>query len=184
MMQPLKESTYAGDNLNKYNDYYVLLIGIIGAIITLVGLTQLFAQVFFVIGSSLLLITAIYFRLIYFIALELILLAGHGVILLEISTALQIAVPVLLCGQLLVFYYLSNQLNTLIILIGILGIAFLSIGFAYENQWVFFLGSSAIAFYAFSTATKNKITLVWACLNTLFAIITITKIGLTFYYLP
>ncbi len=135
------------------------------------------AQVYYVIGSILLLLTSLHFRLIYFIALELILIAGHGAILLHIGNTLQIALPVLLSLQLLIFYLLSGQLNNFFLLIGISGIAFLSIGFAYENQWVFFFGSISIAIYAFYCTFQGKsITLLWAVLNSLFALIAVYKL--------
>ncbi|HHF7347292.1 TPA: hypothetical protein ACPSKE_000450 [Legionella feeleii] len=161
----------------KTQDELFLLIGIIGSIILLVGLTQTPAQSYYVVGSLLLLFTSLHFKLIYFIALEMILIAGHGAILLGIGTALQMALPILLCLQLLCFYLLSGQINNFFLLIGIIGIAVLSVGFAYENQWVFFAGSLAVAIYAFYSAYKGKrITLLWAFLNSLFALIAILKL--------
>jgi hypothetical protein len=119
----------------------------------------------------LLLFTALHFRLIYFIALELILIAGHGAGLLHIGTTLQIAMPILLTLQLLAFFFLSGQLNNIFLLIGITGIALHSVGFVYENQWIFFFGSLSIAVYAFYTAYKGKkVALLWAILNTLFTL--------------
>jgi hypothetical protein len=156
--------------LNKKTlDYLFLALGILGSIITLYGLTKYPAQAYFVAGSSLLLMTAIHFNLVFFIALELILIAGHGTILLNIGSIIQVALPLLLCVQLLFFYYISGQLNNIFLLIGIIGIGLHSIAFAYENQWIFLIGSSAIAIYAFSLADKNKYTLLWAALNTIFA---------------
>lgn len=176
MTQPPKAFTYAGKTPFATKDYLFLLIGILGGMMSLYGLSQSPAQLYYVAGSSCLLVTAIYFRLLFFIALEIILISGHGAILLGIGSVLQFAIPVLLCLQLLVFYYLSNQINNLSILIGIAGIAVLSIGLAYENQWVFFSGSSAIAFYAFSSRSKNNIAWLWGILNILFALIAIIKI--------
>lgn len=110
-------------------------------------------------------------------ALEVIIMAGHGATLLGIGSALQWALPVLLCAQLLFFYFMSGQLNNIFLILGIMGIAILSIGFSYENQWIFFLGSSLIALYAFYMAYKEKsINLLWAILNTLFALIAILKL--------
>lgn len=173
-----KGFTYAGELVNiRKKDELFLLIGIIGCLILLFGLMQTPAQKYYVIGSALLLLTSIHFKLIYFIALELILIAGHGAILLGIGTTLQLALPVLLCIQLLSFYFMSGQLNNFFLLIGIAGIAILSIGFAYQNQWVFFLGSFSVAIYAFYTAYKGKtVTLLWAILNTLFALIAILRL--------
>ncbi|WP_242604557.1 hypothetical protein [Legionella fairfieldensis] len=164
-------------NLNKL----FILSGIVGSFILLFGLTQNPAQIYYVIGSSLLLFTALYFQLIYFIALEIILISGHGAILLGIGPVLQLALPVLLTIQLLLFYFLSGQLNNLFLLIGIGGIAFLSIGFSYENQWIFFFGSISIAIYAaYCVYKKQLIVLLWAILNTLFAIMAILKLNFPF----
>lgn len=158
-------------------DKLFLSSGIVGAFVLLFGLSQNSAQLYYVIGSLLLLFTSLHFRLIYFIALELILISGHGANLLHFNTSIQLALPILLSIQLLCFYLLSGQLNNFFLFIGILGIAFLSIGFAYANQYVFFFGGLSIAVYAFYTTYRGKsITLLWAVLNTLFALIAIYKL--------
>lgn len=157
MTQQQKASIYAGNKMSlTFRDYFFLLVGIAGAIITLYGFTQFNAQAYYVAGSSLLLITAIYSRLVFFIALELILIAGHGAILLGIGSILQFAIPVLLCIQLLTFFYLIGQLNNIYLLIGIVGIGSLSIGFAYANDWIFFIGGVSLAIYAFSIVKKIR----------------------------
>jgi hypothetical protein len=161
----------------KIQDGLFLFCGIVGACILLSGLFYGPAQLYYVLGSILLLFTALHFKLTYFMALELILISGHGAILLEFSNHLQIALPILLSVQLLFFYLLSGQLSNVFLVVGISGIALLSIGFAYANQWVFFLGSISIAIYAFYTAYQGKpITLLWAILNTLFALTAVVKL--------
>jgi hypothetical protein len=165
-------------NIKKIKDSLFLIVGLLGGFILLLGVTHTPAQKYYVLGSALLLITSIYFRLIYFIALEMILMAGHSVILLGIGSILQIALPILLCIQLLLFYLMSGQLNNIFLIIGVTGIAVLSVGFAYENQWIFFIGSLSIAIYAFYTAFQGKtVTLLWAILNSLFAVIAILKLA-------
>lgn len=162
---------------SNIKDILFLLAGIVGSIILFIGLATAPSQLYYVVGSTLLLFTSLHFRLIYFIALELILVAGHSATLLHIGTALQIALPILLTVQLLAFYFLSGQLNNIFLLIGIAGIALHSVGFVYENQWIFFFGSLSIAIYAFYVAFKDKkIALLWAILNTLFALFTIHKL--------
>lgn len=163
-----------------FKNYFFIFIGIIGSLITLCGLSQDPAQMYYVIGSSLLLATAIYFQLFYFIALELILIAGHGTILLDVGSVLHLALPLLLCIQLMVFYFLSGRLNNVFLIIGVVGIALISAGFAYNNQWVFFSGSTGIAIYAYYSAQKNKACLLWAIVNTLFAIISLVRIVIPF----
>ncbi len=161
----------------KIKDYLFLLSGIIGSCILFLGLTKSPPQLYYVIGSTLLLFTALHFRLIYFIALELIIIAGHGASLLHIGATLQIAMPLLLTLQLFAFYLLSGQLSNVFLLIGIAGIAFHSIGFTYVNQWIFFFGSISIAIYAFYVYFKGKkVALLWGILNSLFALTTVYKI--------
>lgn len=163
--------------MNKsYKDYFYLFIGIIGSLITLIGYIFSLTQIYFVVGSSLLLILAIHFGLLYFIALEMILIAGHTTVILGIGAILQLALPVLLCVQLLFFYYFIGRLNDIFLIIGIFGIAIISVGFAYENQWIFFAGSTAISIYAFHNWIKNQPALLWAILNTLFSLTAIIKI--------
>lgn len=177
MTQQPKASIYAGNKMPlTFRDYFFWMLGIVGAIITLYGFTQTNAQAYYVTGSSLLLLTAIYSRLVFFIALELILIAGHGAILLGIGSILQFAIPVLLCVQLLIFFYLIGQLNNIFLLIGIVGIASLSIGFSYANEWIFFIGGISLATYAFSIVKKNPLVLLWAVLNSLFALIAIINV--------
>lgn len=166
----------------KQKDIVYLSLGILGSLISLCGLWLQPAQIFYILGSSLLLLTAVYFEIFYFIALELILIAGHGTILLQIGSILQIALPTLLCLQLLFFYFLSGRLNTIYLITGIVGIAFISVGFAYNNQWVFFGGSMAVAAYAFFISKKHRIALLWAVLNSLFAIIALFRIAIALYH--
>lgn len=154
----------------------IILIGIFGAAITMIGNFYAPAQVFYVAGSALLLITASYFQLLYFVTLEIILLAGHGAVLLKTGPTLQVAIPFLLTFQLLIFYVMSGGLNKVLLLIGILGIAALSIGFAFQNQLIFLFGSAAIAAYAFDMSGKTKPALIWAILNSFFAILSLYKI--------
>jgi len=188
MILRLKGSIYAGDNLStnttsiKQKDMFYLSLGIVGAIISLCGLVLQPAQIYYVLGSSLLLVTAVHFELFYFIALEIILIAGHGTILLDIGSILQLALPALLCLQLLIFYFLSGRLDTIFLIIGIIGIAFISVGFAYNNQWIFFAGSTAIGIYAYHDAQKTTYSLLWAVLNTLFASIALYRIITAWYH--
>ncbi len=165
---------YAGKlrNQNRKSAFFTL-IGVIGACTVLFGFIHTQEQAYYVAGAGLLLITAMYFKLTYFIALELILLAGHGAILLGIGPVLQVVLPILLSAQLLIYYILSGELRGVFHVIGIVGIALLSIGFSYANVWVFFLGSSAIAIYAFYRVYQGKlIAMIWAILNSFFAIVT------------
>jgi hypothetical protein len=162
-------------NTESKNKLFVF-IGIIGALTDLFGFTQT-TQGFYVLGSVFLLITALHFKLFYFIALEIILIAGHGAVVLGIGPTLQAALPALLCLQLLVYYLLSGQLNNIVKLIGIAGIALLSIGFSFNNEWVFFFGSLAISiFSAHHVYYKNRVALIWLILNIMFVLIAVKNL--------
>jgi hypothetical protein len=165
-------------SVNKWQVPLFTFIGILGASTVLYGLlTQPVAQVYYVTGAAMLLLTAIYFRLTFFVALELILIAGHGAILLGIGQVLQAGIPILLTTQFLAYYLLSGQLNNIFRLIGIIGIALLSIAFAYENQWIFLYGSLAVSIFAFyQVYQKRWAALLWAALNSIYAVIAAYKI--------
>ncbi|KGP63863.1 membrane protein [Legionella norrlandica] len=134
------------------------------------GRNQTPPQAYYIFGSFALLITAIHYKLIYFIALELILAAGHTSILLGIGPYVGLALPLLMCLQLLVFYLMIGKENSIFLLIGIVGIALLSMGLAYNNQIIFFSGSSGVAIYAYYNAYKGQyISYLWGVLNTILA---------------
>lgn len=183
MMQWAKGFISNGSFLSmlKPKDAVYIAIGLLGASLTFLGLflPQPYAQVSFVAGSSVLLITALYFKLIYFIALEMIVISGHGAILFDIGLKLQIALPILLSLQLLFFYYMSGQITNLFILIGIAGIAFMSVGFAYQSPIIFFLGSLTVATYSIYEAKKNPPAWIWGGLNILFSLVTLYRLVLT-----
>lgn len=161
----------------KHQATIFFTIGILGAITILCGLTQPFPQIYYVTGASLLLITAIYFQLTFFVALELILLAGHGAILLGIGPVLQAVIPVLLSLQFLAYYLMSGRLENIFRLIGITGIALLSIGFAFQDAWIFFFGSLGIATYAlYQVYQGERAAWLWAIINLIYASISGFKI--------
>lgn len=170
-MQFPKAFSYDGDKLKPLSLFFYL-VGMVGAVILLHSLSINKPQLGYIIGSSFLLSTAIYFNLFFFIALELILISGHTAIMLGVGSYLQLALPVLLCTQLLVFYYLSDMLNNPYRILGIIGIAMLSIGFAYNHAFVFISGSLCISTFSFYAAFKGRYPCyIWAILNFLFAII-------------
>ena len=164
--------------MNKYaQETLIYFTGILGGLTILYGITQTSPTFYFVFGSACLLVTALYHKLTYFIALELILMAGHGAILLGIGTVSQIVLPILLCVQLLTYYLLSGQLNNIFLFIGIIGTALLSIGFSYTNQWIFFLGSLAVAIYSFFKVHQGiRIAFLWGALNTVFVVVALYKL--------
>ena len=171
-MPLLKEFYFAGNSMNRNGQSPLyLLAGIIGALFAIYTLREEAPQIYYVIGAALLLTTAIYFKLIYFIALELILIAGHGAIFLGIGPVLQVVIPILLCVQLLIYYLLSGQLKNIYRLMGAIGIALLSIGFGYKSQWVFFFGSLLVAIYAiYQVYRGHKVALLWGILNMVFVL--------------
>lgn len=159
-----------------YEQRYVML-GILGALIILYGHSQSFSQSYYIYGSFALLITAIHYKLVYFIALELILAAGHSAVLLGVGPYTQFALPILLSFQLFVFYLMLGNKNNIFLLMGIVGIAFLSLGFAYNNQWIFFSGSLFVSLYAYYSAFQGKYpSFIWAVLNSIFVLFALSKI--------
>ncbi|MCL9685580.1 hypothetical protein [Legionella maioricensis] len=164
---------------NFYYDNKYIALGIIGSLIILYGYGQDYPQTYYIFGSFALLATAIHYKLLYFVALEIILAAGHLAILLGVGRYTQMALPVFLCLQLLIFYLMVGKENSIFLLIGIVGIALHSLGFAYNDQWIFFSGSLFIAIYAYHIAYKGRYpAYVWAILNTLFALLALYKIFL------
>lgn len=163
---------YVGDYIQSHKKHvFFLLLGSIGAVFILYGLIQHPSQPYYVMGSSLLLVTAIYFNLIYFIALEIIILSGHGATLLGIGPVIQVILPILLSMQLFVYYWLSGGLTNIYRFLGIIGIALLSIGFSFEYAWIFCLGSLCVAIYATHSAYRGEpAATIWAIFNFCIAI--------------
>lgn len=162
---------------NFYNENKYWAPGIVGALFLLYGYSQSYPQTYYILGSFALLLTAIHYKLVYFIALELIIAAGHSAVLLGIGPFTQFALPVLLCFQLFIFYLMVGKENSIFLLIGIVGIACLSLGFPYKNEWIFLSGSIFVAIYAYYSACKgNHPSYIWAVLNTVFAFIALYKI--------
>ncbi|WP_367605681.1 hypothetical protein [Legionella sp. W05-934-2] len=152
-------------------DRLFIFIGILGALTTFSGLFTIYSHPFYIVGSFLLFLTALYFRLFFFVALEIIFISGHTAALLGIGMILQVALPVLLSFQLLFYYLFSGETSDFSIIIGILGIALFSVGFSIASQWVFMLGSLSISTYAYFNLEKsNKISLIWLILNLMFAL--------------
>lgn len=147
------------------------LLGIVGAITVFFGFFQPNSQTYYLVGSSLLLATAIYYQLVYFIALELIIIAGHGAIVLGIGSIIQLTLPILLCLQLFIYYLLSKQLDSPFRVIGIVGIALISIGLSYGNDWLLLSGAICVVMFAcYDVSQGKKIALLWAILNSSFVV--------------
>ncbi|STY29205.1 Uncharacterised protein [Legionella wadsworthii] len=162
-----------------------IFIGLIGSLIILYGLLiyfgttppKLHSQLYYFIGGLALLLTAIYFRMLYFIALQLILIAGHAAILLGSGPYTQFFLPILMCCQLLTFYLMFGRENSVFLILGIFGIALLSMGFAYNDKWIFFSGSTFVAIYAYYSGYKGiPPSYIWAILNTVIALLALYRI--------
>ena len=155
----------------------ILILGILGALIILYGTTQKPPQVYYITGAVALLVTAAYFRLLYFIALELILIAGHFAILLGSGPYTQFALPVLLSCQLLVFYLMYGKENIVFLILGIWGVAVLSVAYAFDNHWIFLIGSTFIATYSYYNGFKGLYpAYIWAFLNTSLILLSLYKL--------
>jgi hypothetical protein len=67
--------------------------------------------------------------------------------------------------------------NSVFLVLGIIGIALLSIGFAYDYQWVYFTGTIFVATYAYYSGYKGlHPSYIWAALNTALAFLTLYRI--------
>lgn len=158
---------------------FYLTLGVIGACITLYG--YLFqtsdSEIYYIIGSSALLVTALYYKLFYFVALEFILIADHLAAWFGSGIHTQISLPILLCLQLIIVYSMIGQSNLLFLIIGILGIALLSVGLSYHCNWLFFFGGLFIALYAYYNGYNGqKAAYLWAALNSIFTILALYHI--------
>ena len=174
-----KAFTFAGNPINSFSKSAASgVAGCLGACLIVIGfLLDNPLQIYYVVGAALLLIKALFFKLTYFIALELIIIAGHGAIFFGIGPILQIVILILLSFQLLVYYLLSGELQTIYRLIGIAGIALLSIGFSYTNCWIFLFGNLFVASFAYYSVYKGKrIALIWAILNTVLVLSLLLKL--------
>ncbi|MFJ1267454.1 hypothetical protein ACD661_02665 [Legionella lytica] len=161
---------------NIYENKY-LFLGVLGALIVLYGTTQWPPQPYYIIGAIALLGTAIHYKLFYYVALELILIAGHLAIVFGSGRYTQLALPILLCFQLLIFYLFLAKESSIFLLFGICGIALLSVGFAYDQQWIFGTGSSFIAIYSYYSGSRGRSpAYIWAVLNSIFALLSVYKI--------
>lgn len=161
---------------NIYENKY-LVLGIIGAFTVLYGTTQWPPQPYYIAGGLALLLTAIHYKLFYYVALETILIAGHLAIIFGSGRYTQFALPMLLCLQLLIFYLMLGKENRFFLLLGICGIALLSVGFAYEQQWIFGTGSTFIAIYSYYSGYKGRYpAYIWAVLNSIFSLLSVYKL--------
>lgn len=162
--------TYDGNMEQRLTDKQSYLIGLIGGLLLFSGKFNATPQYIWIFASMMLLVCAAHFKLVYFIALELILIAGHLAILLGLGNYLQMSLPILLCFQLIVYYIISDYWRDFFVIPGVIGIAILSIGFAQEESIYFLTGSILIATYAFAEARNKPAALIWAYINTLFTI--------------
>lgn len=161
------------------NDKRSAALGVLGALITLYGHSQSHPQLYYILGSFCLLLVAVHYKLVYFVALELILATGHTAVLLGVGLYARVALPILLCIQLLLFYLMLGKKTSIFLLLGIVGIALMSLGFAYNHQWVFFIGSTCIAAYAYYCVYQSKHynpCIIWAVLNTIFAFFSLYQV--------
>lgn len=151
-----------------------LFFGIIGAVALLAGNLFLDSDaryLVFLIGSGLLLITAIVYRQLYYIFLELILVSGSATSFLNFNSIVRGAIPMLLSLQVFLYFFMLGRFREKSLLIGCIGIALLSIGFAVANYWIYLFGSALVAIYSFLIYLKGvKVALLWTILNTCFTL--------------
>jgi hypothetical protein len=163
-------------------DYIVILLGVVGVLFNIYGQTLAYPQPYYVAGSFLLLVVAVYFHLLFFTGLEAILLSGHFALMLDLNYRIQFALPILLCLQLVVYYLYVGRLKSMSVWFGLTGIAFLSIGFSYHRQWVFLVGSIFITLYSFRKVRETAgLSIIWGILNAFFTIFVAIKLYLQYF---
>lgn len=155
-------------------DALCLIFGIIGSAIlvyAVIFIDTASVHTFYAIGSALMLVTALRFKLNFFIALETILLSGHGASILQINPLVAVSLPILLSIQFIIYILLSGLLTTIFPIIGTIGIACISVGFIVNNQLIFFIGGLSIACYGYYLSLNGKpVALLWAVTNAIFTI--------------
>ena len=85
-------------------------IGIWGDLFILFGSTQAYPKPFYIIGGIALLITAMHYKLVFFVALEVIIVTAHlAIVLSGVGPYIQVALPALLCFQLFIFFLMIGK---------------------------------------------------------------------------
>ena len=167
-----------------------LILGITGSLFKLFGYFILafgagdehLKFLLYLIGTILMLITAVSKKSTYFILLETVLLAGFGSILFGFGRVLQIAIPLLLSSQVLIYYLLSNRFKDLNLMIGVFGIAILSCSFAVDGNLIYLLGSILISYYSYYLYKEGReLAWIWLILNIIFIFISGYEFSLEYF---
>lgn len=151
-----------------------VIIGVVGMLIAMVGNLLPFSDTqkwCYLLGGILLLISSALERQIFFIALQIIIVAGAAVAFSSWPVLLKAALPIVLSVAAIVYFAKRNLLTDRLMLFGSLGIAILAAGYAVSNPVIYLLGAFVLMIYSFMSFRRGvKIALVWAILNALFSI--------------
>jgi hypothetical protein len=155
------------------NHAFNLFIGVVGMLISSYGnlIHQLHTQKWcYFFGASLLLVSSLLERHKFFIALQIIIVAGTITAFTPFSFLLKAAIPIILSAITIIYFAITKQLEDKLTLLGSLGIAFLAAGYAVSRPIVFFFGAVVLMIYSFISYRRGAaIALIWALLNVIFA---------------
>lgn len=135
----------------------------------------------FTIGALLLFIAAAWERELLFSVLQLIVLAGALMQFTPFDLVVRAAVPIALAIAFLTYFAYSGRLQDRLTILGSVGIAFLALGYAVANPFIYFIGGVVLTVYAtLSFLRGSQIAILWAFLNLFFSIAAAINIYHTF----
>lgn len=134
----------------------------------------------FVIGSILMLTTALVERHVFFTALQGLILVGASLYFIPFTPLLKTIIPLACSSLLLLFFVMTGELRDKLTLGGSIGMVALALGYSIANPYVYLFGGVILAIYSTISYLRGiVIALLWAILNSFFTIATIINI---YYY--
>jgi len=156
------------------NHFVNIAIGVLGMTVIIYGnfVSSVTPQkICYLLGGLFMLTTALLERQQFFSVLQVIIVAGTAMALTWFHPAIKASVPILLGVVGSAYFLRRGELKDPLAIVGCSGILFIAVGYAISLPVIYFLGGSALAIYAFSLFFRGeRIALLWAVLNTLFAL--------------
>lgn len=151
-----------------------LSVGIAGMILVIMGTLLLpgsHQKLFFLVGASLMLLSAALERHVFFVILQSVIVLGSVVALLPVSGLIKHIVPIIISLAAIGYFYRTNQLGDGLTIAGCAGLIAVGLGFAISEPFVYFIGGVLLAIYSYGSFKRGaKIAIVWAILNAVFAL--------------
>ncbi len=150
-----------------------LVIGTVGLLLAIAGNffpdTLLQKWLYFFAGNVLL-VSALMERAVYFIILEVIVVASTVIAFVPGHLILKAAVPLVMSAVAIPYLLSKEQYRNLASILGILGLVSLALGYALIHPLIYFLGGFFLAIYSFIAYFQGeRIAILFAVLNTIFA---------------